>query len=116
MIDRPAKVLIADDEPRNVDLVGRLMRRLGYDVLTAPDGDVALEIVERERPDLVLLDVDMPKRDGFAVCHAIKENPATRFLPVVLVTGLTASEDRVRGIDAGADYFLSKPFIVAELA
>ena len=115
MSQLPAKILIVDDELANVEIVGRLMRRLGYGVVTAMDGDMALEVVGHEQPDLVLLDVSMPKRDGFSVCHAIKQNPLTRFVPVVLVTGLTSTEDRVKGIDAGADDFLSKPVSPTEL-
>ena len=68
-----------------------------------------------ERPDVVLLDVNMPRLDGFEVCRRLKANPATRLIPVVLLTGLAAVEDRVRGIDAGADDFLSKPYAAAEL-
>jgi putative two-component system response regulator len=109
------KVLVADDEPANVEVVARLVSRLGCEVVTAADGQSALEAVHRERPDLVLLDVNMPRLNGFEVCLSIKRNPLTRLLPVVLITGLTASDDRIRGIDAGADNVLSKPFVPAEL-
>jgi putative two-component system response regulator len=109
------KILVVDDESQNVEVLRRLMTRLGYDVLTALDGESALESVVRERPDLVLLDVNMPGIDGFEVCRRLKADPATRLIPVVLITTLTESEDRVRGIDAGADDFLSKPPVIAEL-
>jgi putative two-component system response regulator len=109
------RVLVVDDEPANVSLLTRLMTGLGYEVRSAPDGELALTEVARERPDLVLLDVNMPKVDGFEVCRRLKHDPATRLLPVVLITGLTASEDHIRGIDAGADDFLTKPFNVPEL-
>jgi len=91
------------------------MTRLGYVVVTAPDGATALQAVVHDRPDLVLLDVNMPGIDGFEVCRRLKADPATRLLPVVLITSLTASEDRIRGIEAGADDFLSKPPVIAEL-
>jgi putative two-component system response regulator len=110
-----ATILVVDDEPQNVDVVGRLMVRLGYHVVTATDGESALAAVARHRPDLVLLDVNMPGIDGVEVCRRLKSHPETRLIPVVLVTTLTASEDRIRGIEAGADDFLAKPPIVAEL-
>ena len=110
-----AKVVIADDEPACIDLAGRVMRRLGCEVFTASTGALALEVIAREAPD-VLLDVEMPGVDGFEVCRRRKSAPATRLTPVVLITGLTATEDCVRGIEAGADEFLSKPFHPEELA
>jgi putative two-component system response regulator len=109
------KVLIADDDPQNVQLLTRLVQRLGCEVVSAPNGQRALDAIATDRPDLVLLDVDMPVLDGVEVCRSIKRNPATRLLPVILVTGRSASEDRVRGIDAGADDFLAKPVVTAEL-
>ncbi len=109
------KVLIADDEHANVDVLTRMMRQLGHEVVSARNGQMALDAVEKHRPDLVLLDVNMPRVDGVEVCRRIKHNPATHLVPVILVTGLSAVQDRVRGIDAGADDFLSKPFVTAEL-
>jgi putative two-component system response regulator len=109
------KVLVADDESGNVALLTRLVTRLGCDVVSAVDGRAALDAVRTERPDLVLLDVNMPRLDGFDVCRSIKQNPPTRLLPVVLITGLSETDDRIRGIDAGADDFLSKPFVFGEL-
>jgi len=111
----PQRVLVVDDEPANVGLLTRLMTGLGYQVRSASNGELALAEVARERPDLVLLDVNMPKIDGFEVCRRLKREPATRLLPIVLVTGLTASEDHIRGIDAGADDFITKPFNIPEL-
>ena len=108
-------VLVADDEPTNVDILTRLMRRLGYDVVSARNGELALEAVARQAPDLILMDVNMPLVDGFEACKRLKQNPDTRLIPLILITALTDSEDRVRGIDAGADDFLTKPFVVAEL-
>src|SRR5580693_7697936 len=108
-------VLVVDDEITNVKLLTRLMTGLGYQVRSAANGELALAEVARERPDLVLLDVNMPKVDGFEVCRRLKREPATRLLPIVLITGLTASEDHIKGIEAGADDFLTKPFNVPEL-
>jgi putative two-component system response regulator len=110
-----ARILVVDDEPGNTALVSRLMERLGYEVAIATNGDAALEAVRRVSPDVILLDVNMPGLDGFEVCRRLKRDVATRLIPVVLLTGLAAIEDRVRGIDAGADDFLTKPFAVAEL-
>jgi putative two-component system response regulator len=109
------KLLLVDDDAANVAVLSRTMSRLGYATATAVDGAAALEAVARERPDVVLLDVNMPLLDGFDVCRRLKADPATRLIPVVLLTGLAAIEDRVRGIDAGADDFLTKPYVVAEL-
>jgi putative two-component system response regulator len=109
------RILIVDDESQNVEVLRRLMTRVGYDVLTAPDGESALQSVVRDSPDLVLLDVNMPGIDGIEVCRRLKSDPKTRLIPVVLITTLTASEDRIRGIEAGADDFLSKPPVTAEL-
>jgi putative two-component system response regulator len=109
------KILIVDDEPANVQVFSRLMIRCGYEVLTAANGEAALESVTRHRPDVVLLDVHMPGLDGFEVCRRLKSDPQTRLTPVVLITTLTSSEDRVRGIEAGADDFLLKPPSIPEL-
>ena len=109
------KILVVDDEPLNVEVFSRLMLRLGYEVMTAANGQLALQSVAVYRPDLILLDVNMPGIDGFEVCRRLKGDPKTRLIPIVLITGLTASEDRVRGIEAGADDFLAKPPVIAEL-
>lgn len=109
------KILLVDDESQNLEVLRRLMTRRGYDVLTASSGELALRSVVRNRPDLVLLDVNMPGIDGIEVCRRLKADPQTRLIPVVLLTTLTASEDRIRGIEAGADDFLSKPPVMAEL-
>lgn len=109
------KILVVDDERTNVDVLTRVMTREGYHVVSASSGARALDAVAREQPDIVLMDVNMPGVDGFEVCRRLKREAATRLLPVILITGLTASEDRIRGIDAGADDFLSKPFAIDEL-
>jgi len=112
---RAGKVLVADDLAENADLLRRLLSADGYDVCIARDGEQALERVTAEQPDIVLLDVMMPGRSGFDVCRQIKQSPATRFIPVVLVTALRDIEPRLEGIHAGADDFLTKPFNAQEL-
>ncbi len=102
-------ILVVDDDEDQLRVFALLLRKHGFEVITAPDGQTALDLVKAEDPALVLLDVNMPGLNGFEVCQRIKANPETRLTPVVLVTTLTATEDRVRGLEAGADDFLSKP-------
>jgi putative two-component system response regulator len=115
MGDIAGKVLVVDDLAKNTEMLQRALERKGYQVRTAHDGASALDVLAAEAPDIVLLDILMPGMDGFEVCRRIKANPATRLTPVVLVTGLGAREDRIRGIEAGADDFLTKPPALAEL-
>lgn len=105
----PQRILIAEDDPSSRELLEELLRAEGYEVATAGDGQTTLEEFARLQPDLLLLDVKMPQLNGFEVCRRLKYNPETRLTPVMLVTGLSAVDDRVRGIQAGADDFLSKP-------
>ena len=117
-VTRPASeacVLVVDDEAENRILVRRALQRAGYRISEAASGDEALAAIAAQPPDLVLLDVAMPGPDGFAVCRSIKDNPMTRFVPVVLVTGMHSREHKIRGIQAGADDFLLKPFDPEEL-
>lgn len=104
-----ARILVVDDILPNVKLLEAKLKAEYYDVLTATSGPEALEIAEKEKPDVVLLDIMMPGMDGFEVCERLKANPATVHIPVVMVTALTDATDRVRGLEAGADDFLSKP-------
>ncbi|HET8576320.1 MAG TPA: response regulator [Methylomirabilota bacterium] len=111
----PARILVVDDTPLNVKLLADLLGAQGYDVLTATSGRQALAIVEKEDLDLVLLDVVMPEMSGYEVCRKIRANPATGILPVVMVTALDPGEERIKGIEAGADDFLTKPINQPEL-
>ena len=104
-----ARVLVVDDVPANVKLLEARLSAEYFDVITAMSGDEALAICERAECDLVLLDVMMPDMDGFEVCRRLKTNPATHHIPVVMVTALDQPSDRVRGLEAGADDFLTKP-------
>jgi putative two-component system response regulator len=109
------RILIVDDESAARAALDLLLRREGFEVRTASDGAAALAECAAFRPDLILLDILMPGIDGFEVCRRIKATPETRLTPVVLITGLSETEDRIKGINAGADDFLSKPIDFNEL-
>jgi signal transduction histidine kinase len=110
-----ATVLVVDDEPHNLEILKSFLEIDGARVVTAGDGEGALAAVAEFLPDLVLLDVMMPAPDGYEVCRRLKEDPATAYIPVVIVTALRGSAERMRGAEAGADEFLSKPFDHVEL-
>ncbi len=113
--ERKYKILIVDDVPVNVQLLKTHLEAMGYQTLAAEDGLEALEKARSERPDLILLDVMMPKLNGFEVCRTLKQDERTQFIPIIMVTALNDVEDRIRGIEAGADDFISKPFNKLEL-
>jgi putative two-component system response regulator len=115
MMRQPGTVLVVDDLDDTRELVTELLTRAGYTVLAAADGAEALEAIERALPDLVLSDVMMPNVNGFELCRRLKAVAATRLIPVVLVTALNERQDRLEGITAGADDFLTKPFDSTEL-
>jgi two-component system cell cycle response regulator len=104
-----ARILVVDDIEANVRLLQAKLQAEYYDVLCASDGATALAIAGSEKPDIVLLDVMMPGMDGFQVCKRLKDDPETRHIPVVLVTALDGRSDRITGLEAGADEFLTKP-------
>jgi adenylate cyclase len=109
------RILVVDDTPVNLKLLADLLTAKGYSIVTAASGAEALEKINGAAPDIVLLDVMMPGMSGYDVCRKIRENPATAMLPVVMVTALDPGQERVKGIDAGADDFLSKPINQPEL-
>ena len=111
----PVRVLIVDDEPAVSTLLDRLLRGEGYAVHVAVDAAAALDAVAHHRPDVILLDVVFPGADGFTICQRLKRDAATRLTPVILVTGLTDRETRIKGREAGADDFLTKPVDRQEL-
>ena len=106
-----SKILVVDDEPRNVRILQIQLNAQGYTVCTAADGLEALDTVEKEVPDLILLDINMPRMDGFEVIKQIRADKATEFIPIVMITALRDTrENRIRSIEAGADDFIEKPF------
>ena len=107
--DWAPKVLVVDDDPRNVKLLDALLRPLNYEVLKASNGEEALAIVKQVDLDLILLDIMMPGMDGYEVCRRLKGSETTRLIPVIMVTALDDVESKIKGIEAGADDFLTKP-------
>jgi len=114
-MNQPSKILVADDDPRNVRLMESILKASGYPVIRAYDGQEALDKIASERPDLVLLDVMMPRMTGLEVCQKVRTQYETRLLPVIMVTALNALEEKVQALEMGADDFLSKPINKVEL-
>ena len=108
-------ILIADDEPHLLELVRLRLEANGYHVLTVEDGQAALETARREHPDLVMLDILMPKLDGYAVCTQLKQDAQCQGIPVVLLTAKAQDSDERRGRDCGANAYVRKPFVAEEL-
>ena len=109
------RVVVADDDPDIVDILEFNLRAAGYDVLTAEDGEAARDLILAAVPDLVVLDIMMPKMDGLEVLTVIKAHTQTRSIPVVMLTAKTSDNDLWQGWDAGADYYITKPFDLEEL-
>src|SRR5262245_64025757 len=108
-------ILVVDDTPHNVKMLVDLLSAKGYETIIAASGKEGLDQIESRRPDLVLLDVMMPGMDGYEVCRRIRANPEYGILPVIMVTALDPARERIKGLDAGADDFLTKPVNTAEL-
>jgi adenylate cyclase len=113
-VDTTPRILVVDDTPANIKLLDAVLSPRGYEVLTAASGPEALEVVERDRPDLVLLDILMPGMDGYEVCRRLRVDPLTAVLPVIMITA-SGAEEKLKAIEAGADDFVVKPFDQAEL-
>lgn len=115
--DGPEKLMIVEDEEGTRDSWAEFFNNLGYEVVQAGDGQVALDMVRNERPDLVLLDLRLPRLDGYQVCQRLKADPATSHIPIIMITAfLTGPSDTVRGIEYGADDYLNKPVDLDVLA
>ena len=112
---RAARILVVDDQASIAGLMSQLLSMRGYDVITAASAEQGEAEVRRQLPDLIISDVMMPGKSGYEFCRSLKDNSATRLIPFVLITGLSDSNDKVRGIEAGADDFLNKPVLAEEL-
>jgi CheY-like chemotaxis protein len=112
----PPRILIVDDNPTNVKVLATRLAAEGYEVITAGDGEVGLAAAREQTPDLILLDVMMPKLDGFEVCRRLRADPAFPFTPIIMVTAMADSRDVVAGLEAGGDEYLTKPVDHAALA
>lgn len=109
------RILIVEDEQDIADLIGFNLQRAGYEVLKAHDGVIGTETALRERPDLIILDLMLPGRDGYAVFRELRRDPRTVDIPVIMLTARAQTEDRIQGLEAGADDYLTKPFSPKEL-
>jgi adenylate cyclase len=110
IFNRPPRILVADDDWLNRDLLEAYLTTSGAEVVTAPDGQAALELTRSGPLDLALVDVQMPRLDGLALCRAMKTSPQTRFVPVIIVTALDSEEEKLKSLDVGADDFITKPY------
>jgi two-component system, OmpR family, alkaline phosphatase synthesis response regulator PhoP len=111
----PARILIADDNPHGVELLEAYLDEIGAEVKTSADGEATLRVVQEWKPDLLLLDIMMPRMSGFEVCKRLRANPVTKNLAILMVTALDQSADIERAVEAGTDDFLTKPINKDEL-
>jgi DNA-binding response OmpR family regulator len=109
------KILVVDDSPTHLNLMSTPLQNKGYQVITAMDGDEALEKAEREHPDLIVLDIILPKKNGFQVCRQLKTAPATKAIKILMLTSKSQDSDRFWGLKQGADEYMTKPFEAEEL-
>lgn len=114
-VSQAAPVLLVDDNEQNLELLEAYLEELGVPIVTATDGQQALDLAAKQKPSVVLLDVMMPRMSGFQACERLKKDPATKDVPVILVTALNEVADQERGVEAGADDFLTKPVNRLEL-
>lgn len=113
--EKKHKILIVEDNQENIDLLIYFLRPQGYELVTAKDGLDALEKIDEGYPDIILLDIMLPKMDGYEVCERLKKRPDTKFIPIIMLTALKELQDKVKALEVGADDFLSKPFENVEL-
>lgn len=111
----PKNLLLVDDEPNIILSLEFLMKRAGYQVRTAADGEAAIHAVEEDPPDLILLDINMPKRDGFDVCQTIRANPDWKDIRIIILTAKGRDIEREKGMALGADDYITKPFATQDL-
>ena len=109
------KILIVDDETDIIKLLSMRLKSCDYDVISASDGESGLKKAQKEKPDLIILDVLMPKMNGFEICKRLKENELTKNMPVIMLTALAQERDLAKGLKEGADCFITKPFSTVDL-
>lgn len=109
------KILVADDETQLVEVLKKYLKIRGFDVVTAFNGESCLKVAAKEMPDLILLDVNMPRLNGFQVCRALKENNVTKGIPVIMLTALAEEKYLTEALKRGASCFISKPFSIIDL-
>ena len=109
------KILIVEDNQENIDLLVYFLRPHGYELIAVTDGLQALEAVKKEKPDVILLDIMLPKLDGFGVCERLKKDKKTQFIPIIMLTALKELKDKIKSLEVGADDFITKPFENVEL-
>tara|TARA_B100000686_G_C16774516_1_gene967492 strand:- start:11 stop:688 length:678 start_codon:yes stop_codon:yes gene_type:complete len=112
---RSSKILVVDDEEEVRSNVGEFLGNQGYDIIEAGDGEEAITMAFTQKPDLILLDLRLPKVDGYQVCQTLKGNPITTIIPVIIITALNTTPQKVKGIEFGADDYIEKPFDLEEL-
>jgi len=111
----PAKILIVEDNQENIDLLHFFLKPQGYELITVTDGEKALQSVIDDKPDIILLDIILPKLDGFQVCERLKKDEKTKYIPVIMITALKDMKDKLKALEMGADDFITKPFENVEL-
>ena len=109
------KIVVIEDDPHILKLISQTLQREGYEVITASDGTEGLRRVKEAHPHLVVLDISLPGLDGYQICHQLRSEQATSQLPVIMVTAMSRPSDQRRGFENGADDYLPKPFVLAEL-
>ena len=111
----PPKILIVEDKQDNIDLLSYFLKPQNYELMVAMDGESAIEMITKTPPDIILLDIMLPKMNGFDVCERVKKDPRTRFIPVIMITALKELKDKIHSLEVGADDFITKPFENVEL-
>jgi CheY-like chemotaxis protein len=112
---KPQRILIADDDPKLLTLLKSSLQKEGYATIEAIDGEIAFQQIQQEQPDLILADITMPKLDGFELCQRVRENPELSYIPFIFLTAKGELHDRVKGLNLGADDYISKPFHISEV-